>query len=138
MVLALPGMVAALGVAALRFDLSFTVSPLIIPAVLLVALTSVAIGYGLAYAAKPEVAGLVTQLILFMALMFAPINYPAERLPDWVAQVHAWLPFVYMAQAIRETLNTPSGGVALLPFAILAAWGMAGLAVTYRVMTRRN
>jgi ABC-2 type transport system permease protein len=43
-----------------------------------------------------------------------------------------------MAQAIRETLDVPPGGVALLPFAILAAWGAVGLAVTYRVMTRRN
>jgi len=137
-VLALPGMFAALAVAALRFDLSFTVSPLVVPAILLVALTSVAIGYGLAYAAKPEVAGLVTQLILFMALMFAPINFPAQRLPHWVAEVHEWLPFVYMAQSIRETLDVPSGGVALLPFAVLAAWGVVGLAVTYRVMARRN
>jgi ABC-2 type transport system permease protein len=137
-VLAMPGLAAALGIAALRFDLTFSVSPLIVPAILLVALCAVAIGYGLAYAARPEIAMIATQLILFVALMFAPINYPADRLPQWLASAHDWLPFVYMAQVIRETVAVPPGGAALVPFAILAAWGTAGLAITYRVMTRRS
>jgi ABC-2 type transport system permease protein len=136
--LALPGLAAALGVAMLRFDITFTMSPLLVPAIFLVALCSVGIGYGVAYAAKPEVAMAVTQFVLLMALMFAPINYPVERLPQWLASAHEWLPFVYMAQAVRETLDTPPTGVTPLPFAILAAWGVVGLAVTYRVMTRRT
>lgn len=136
--LALPGLVAALGVAALRFDLSFTVSPYLVPAVLLVAGCSVAVGYGIGYAAKPEVSGALSQFILFGALMFAPINYPADRLPHWLATAHEWLPFTYMAQAIRETVNVPATGVAPLPFAVLAVWGLGGLAITYRVITRRT
>jgi ABC-2 type transport system permease protein len=135
--LALPGLVASLGVAALRFDLSFAVSPLLPAAILLVSACSVAIGYGIAYAAKPEISGVVSQLILFIALMFAPINYPADRLPGWLASTHDWLPFTYMAQAIRETVDVPAAGVSVLPFAVLAAWTIAGLAVTYRVMVRR-
>jgi ABC-2 type transport system permease protein len=134
---AMPGMVAALLVAALRFDLSFTVSPLVVPAVLLVALVTVAIGYGIAYLAKPDVATIITNMIIIVSLMFSPINYPAERLPDWLATVHQWLPFQYLAQAMRETLDVPASGVPVLPFAVLAAWAAAGLAVTYRLMTRR-
>ena len=95
-------------------------------------------GYGIAFATKPEVAGVLSQLILFIALMFAPINYPAERLPSWLANTHDWLPFTYMAQVVRETINVPATGVAPLPFAVLALWSIAGLAVTYRVMTRRS
>ncbi len=135
--LALPGLAAALGVAALRFDLSFTVSPLVAPAVLLVALCSVGVGYGIAYAAKPEVAGVLSQFILFGALMFAPINFPVDRLPGWLATVHDWLPFTSMAQVVRETVNVPPSGISALPFAVLALWGVGGLAVTYLVMTRR-
>jgi ABC-2 type transport system permease protein len=135
--LALPGLVAALGVAALRFDLSFAVSPLVVPAFLLVALCSVAIGYGLAYAAKPEVASALSQVVLFAALMFAPINVPADRLPGWLATTHEWLPFGYMAQVVRETVNLPPAGVSPQPFLVLALWCVAGLAVTYRVMTHR-
>jgi hypothetical protein len=100
----------SLGVAALRFNLAFTFSPLLLPALFLVSLASVGIGYGIAYATKPEVAGVLSQLILFIALMFAPINYPAERLPRWLASTHDWLPFTYMAQVVRETINVPATG----------------------------
>lgn len=135
--LALPGLIAAVGVAALRFDLTFRVSPLAVPAMLLVAVCAVAMGYGIAYAAKPEIAGAATQLVFFVALMFSPINYPADRLPDWLATAHLWLPFTYMAQAIRETVDVPATGVPMLPFAVLGVWCVVGLATTYRVMTRR-
>jgi ABC-2 type transport system permease protein len=136
-VVAIPGMVAALVVAALRFDYSFAISPLVVPAALLVALVAVAIGYGIGYAAKPDLAGIISNMIIIIALMFAPVNYPAERLPDWFAAVHRWLPFQYMAQAMRETIDVPATGVPALPFLVLAAWGLAGLAVTARIMTRR-
>jgi len=135
--LAVPGMVAALLVAVVRFDLSLTVSPLVVPAALLVALVTVAVGYGIGYAAKPELAGMITNVIIIIALMFSPVNYPADRLPGWLAAVHQWLPFQYLAQAMRETLDVPASGVPVLPFAVLAAWAAAGLAVTYRLMTRR-
>ncbi len=136
--LAVPGLIAAMVVASLRFNLTFTVSPLAVPAVLLVAICSVGVGYGIAYAAKPEIAGAMTQLVFFIALMFAPINYPADRLPDWLADVHRWLPFTYMAQAIRETVNVPATGVSATPFVVLTAWSVAGLATTYWIMTRRT
>lgn len=136
-VLALPGVITAIGVAALRFDLDLTISPLVVLAVALVATCSVAIGYGLGYAARPEVAGAISQAVLLVALMFAPVNYPADRLPNWLATVHEWLPFSYMAQAIRETLQAPAGGISITPFLVLAAWCVVGLAVTYRVMAKR-
>ena len=81
--------------------------------------------------------GVVTNLVIITALMFAPVNYPADRLPDWAAAVHAWLPFQYMAQAIRETVDVPLGGVPLLPFLVLAVWSVIGLTISSRVMTRR-
>ena len=69
--------------------------------------------------------------------MFSPINFPVDRLPGWLQAVHQVLPFQYMAQAVRESLTGPPGGIALLPYAVLAAWSLAGLAITLRVMTRR-
>jgi ABC-2 type transport system permease protein len=52
--------------------------------------------------------------------------------------VHRWLPFTYMAQAIRETVNVPPTGVSATPFLVLTAWSVAGLATTYWIMTRRT
>ena len=135
--LAAPGVVLALAIAALRLDLSLTVSPLVVPAFLLVTTAAVAIGYGVAYALPPRATLLITQIIVFVALMFAPVNYPAERLPGWFARVHEFLPFQYMAQAMRETLNVPAAGVSARPFLVLTAWAAVGLVVTARIMTRR-
>src|SRR5262245_5044220 len=125
--LALPGLIASMAVAALRFDLTFRVSPLAVPAVLLVAICSVGVGYGIAYAAKPELAGALTQLIFVVALMFAPINFPADRLPGWLAALHRWLPFTYMAQAIRDPVSVPPSGVPATPFVVLRGWSVVGL-----------
>ncbi|WP_129669449.1 ABC transporter permease [Phytoactinopolyspora endophytica] len=136
-VVALPGLAMTLLVSVLRFDLDISVSPLLVPAVLLVSAGTAGVGYCIAYTVKPALVGLITNLVLIVALMFAPINYPAERLPGWAADVHQWLPFQYMAQAVRETIDASGAGIAVLPFVVLAAWAALGLMVTSRVMTRR-
>jgi ABC-2 type transport system permease protein len=132
-----PGLVLGLLVAVLRFDLTLRVSWLALPAMLLVALTATAVGFAIAYAAAPPITSVLTQLIVFIALMFSPINFPADRLPPWLRAIHQVLPFEYMARAIRDTLTTPPDGVAVAPFAVLSAWCVAGLAVTLRAMTSR-
>lgn len=135
--MAVPGMTFAMLIAVVRFDLKLEVSPLLLPAVVLVIAGAVGIGYTLAYALKPTLVGMVTQVIIVIALMFAPINYPAERLPNWLANVHEWLPFQYMAQAVRDTMAVPPHGIAVVPFVVLAAWSVLGLTVAGRVMSRR-
>ncbi|GAA2709806.1 ABC transporter permease [Micromonospora olivasterospora] len=134
----LPGLALALLTATLRFDLDLNVSPLVVPAILLVALTATGLGYAVAYAVPPAVASLISQVIVFIALMFSPINFPADRLPGWLQAVHEVLPFQYMADAVRDTLATGADGVRALPFTVLAVWCVAGLALTLRVMTRRS
>jgi ABC-2 type transport system permease protein len=138
LVTSLPGLVLSMVFANLRFDLNLDVSPLVIPAVLLVAITAIAVGYAIAYATPPTVAALISQVIVFFALMFSPINFPADRLPSWLQEVHRFLPFRYMADAIRETLATPAAGLNPVPFLVLAGWCVLGLALTLRVMTRRS
>jgi ABC-2 type transport system permease protein len=134
---ALPGLAVVLGVARLRFDLDVQTSPWLVLAIPLVSAGAAAVGYGIAYATKPVLVGLFTNFVLIVALMFAPVNFPADRLPDWAAAIHVWLPFQYMAQAIRETVDVPATGVPVLPFVVLTGFVVAGLSVTARVMTRR-
>jgi ABC-2 type transport system permease protein len=133
----LPGIVLSLLLASARFHLRFRISPLVAPAVLLVALTATALGYGLAHALTPTAVSLASQLLVVFTLMFSPVNFPSDRLPAWLQTVHTVLPIQYMAQAIRETLNVPPRGVSWTPFIVLASWCLAGLAITYRAMTRR-
>jgi ABC-2 type transport system permease protein len=137
LVVGTPGLLLGLLVAVLRFDLTLRVSWLVVPAMLLVALTGTTVGFALAYAAPPPVTGMVSQLIVFIALMFSPINFPADRLPEWLQAVHRVLPFESMAEAVRDTLTSPPEGISPLPFVVLTAWWLAGLVITLRVMTRR-
>jgi ABC-2 type transport system permease protein len=138
LLIALPGLMLALLVAALRFDLRYDVSPMVLPAFLLVITGTIGIGYTIAYTVKPALVGIITNLIIIISLMFAPINYPAERLPGWLAEAHEWLPFQYMAQAVRETLSRPPDGVSMLPFVVLGVWSVVGLSIAARVMTHRK
>ncbi|MFR9677022.1 ABC transporter permease, partial [Streptomyces sp. TR02-1] len=100
---ALPGMLVALLVANARFDLALNISPLVVPAILLTAFAAVGLGYGIGYGLSPAVARMMSQLVVFVALMFSPITFPASRLPDWFAAVHQVLPFQYMAESVRDT-----------------------------------
>ena len=80
--IALPGMFVALGVAWWRWDLPFNVKPTVLPAIVLILLTAASIGYALAHAIpKPQVTGLVTQVLVFFIILFSPLAFPPERLP---------------------------------------------------------
>lgn len=138
LVTALPGMLAALVVAWLRFDLDLQISPLIVPAVLLTAAASIGIGYGIGYGLVPPIARMMSQLVVFVALMFSPIAFPVSRLPDWFAAVHTVLPFQYMAESFRDTLSVPPDGVRFMPFLVLAIWSLAGFLIAYRMLARRT
>ena len=74
----LPGVVFAVLVGIWAFGLELSVSLAIIPAALLVAVTSAAVGYALASLLPPMIAMLLTQVLVFAVLLFSPINFPAE------------------------------------------------------------
>jgi ABC-2 type transport system permease protein len=134
----LPGVVFAIVVGAVRFDLDLAVTPLVVPAMLLVALTATSMGYAIASLLPQMVANLVTQILVVFVLMFSPLNFPADRLPAWLAAVHQVLPFQAMGEVVRGTLASstfPMGGAA---FALLGAWCLASFVVTYRILSRRT
>lgn len=138
LVVGAPGLLLGLLVAVLRFDLTLRVSWLAVPAAVLVALAATTVGLAIAYAAAPPVTNMVTQLIVFIALMFSPINFPADRLPEWLQTIHQVLPFQHMAQVVRDSLTTGPAGVPAAPYAVLAAWCALGFAATLHIMTRRD
>ncbi|RPK40890.1 ABC transporter permease [Streptomyces sp. ADI93-02] len=135
---AFPGLVAGLVVARLHFHLDFRVSVFAAPGFLLIALCAIGVGYGISYALSPAATSLVCQATVFVALMFSPINFPADRLPEWLAAVHQVLPFLYMAKISRETLFSSTGGPDVVSFAVLAVWCALGLVFSIRVMSRRH
>jgi ABC-2 type transport system permease protein len=137
LLIVLPGVAFSVIVGALVFDLSLDVSVAIVPAVMLVALTSAAVGYALASLLPPMIAMLLTQVLVFGVLIFSPINFPASRLPDWLQAVHMVLPVSAMGEVIRASLAPGVFPLTVGPFILLAAWCVVSLGITWLTLRRR-
>ena len=112
--------------------------PLVIPAFLLVATAGVLLGYFIALGApKPEIAQVSTQVIVFFIMLFSPILYPVSQLPAWLAAIHKVLPIQYMADLTRGTLTNIPVNLGLA-FAVVGAWCIFGLIVTFFLVKRRK
>lgn len=137
--IAVPGMIAALLIADWRYDLPLRLSPSIIPAVLLTIVAATMIGYAFAHAiAKPMITQLITQLLIFMILGFAPINFPPENLPGWLADLNLWLPFYHMAVVMRDSLTEALVTQVGRSYLVLAAYTAASVAIAGWVVGRRD
>jgi ABC-2 type transport system permease protein len=134
----LPGTALALVVAAARFDFALRLHPAVLPTIALVALSGASVGYGLAMMLKPEYANHVSSFLAIGILLFAPINFPAERLPDVLQAIHAVLPVQYMGDLVRWSLTGRGVENVGLAFAIVTGWCAAGIAVSWRVSVRRG
>lgn len=121
--LALPGVAVSLGVAAWRYDLDLRVSPWVVPAVLLVSLMAASVGFGVGHAVPdPGITNVITNLIIFVVLMFSPVAFPIENFPGWLAAAHRVLPFWHMGNVVRASLTdglVPAVGTSYL---VLGAW----------------
>ncbi len=134
--IALPGMLAALAVAELRFRIHLHPQLSFVPAVLLVVLTSTALGYVVATLVRtPLLVTLASNALLFAVMFFSPINYPPSRLPDWLQAVHVVLPFKDMAVLMRSSLTGAS--TSWTSWAVVAGWASAALIGTFAAARRR-
>ena len=134
----LPGWVATLLLAVAHFDLQLHVDPLVIAAVALVSLSAAAVGYGVAVWFPPGAVSQVTQFMSIGLLLFSPINFPLERLPEWLQDVHRALPITYMADLIRGGLTGHYDVSRGLAFAVVGGYCAAGLVLAGRAARRRT
>ena len=132
-----PGVIFAVLVAAIRFGLDLEISPLVVPAVLLVVLTATSVGYALASLLPPMVANMASQVLVVFILMFSPLNFPADRLPGWLATIHGFLPIQAMGELMRGTLAANTFPLTAGAFLLLGGWCVATFSATSVVLTRR-
>lgn len=135
--IALPGMVLGVVAGVLRFDLSLSPALWIVPASLLVSLTAAAIGYGIASLLVPAVAQLVSQMLVFVVLLFSPVSYPADRMPQWLQTAHDWLPVQPMSELIRAGLAPDDFSIAGRSIAVLLVWCAASVGCALMALRRR-
>jgi ABC-2 type transport system permease protein len=134
----LPGTILTLVLAAVRFDVHFHVATLIVPAFVLVSLTAAAVGYAMAVSLPPAATGQVSSFLSIALLLFSPINFPLDRLPGWLQDLHRGLPVTYMADIIRGGLTGSYGADAGLAFGVVGAYCVLGLALSARAAARRG
>ena len=132
-----PGVVLGVLVGAWRFGLDLQVSPLVIPAVLMVALTATCVGYALASILPYMLTVIITQAIVVLVFMFSPLTFLPDKLPGWLETIHRLLPIQAMGEVTRGTLAPNVFPLPAGAFLTLAVWCVLGFAVTYAAMTRR-
>jgi ABC-2 type transport system permease protein len=140
LIFGLPAFVATLLVGSWRYDLELSVSVVaLLPAVLLVVFTATMLGYALAHAvSSPMVVMGIAQVMVFAVVGFSPINYPADRLPTWLQQVHAWLPLEPMGQVVRAALTEGFVTDVVRPHMVLVVWASASVAIVAATLSRRG
>lgn len=136
-IIVLPGVLVAVAVGSMRFGLEMSISPLIVPAFALVALTATGVGYALASVLPPMVSGLISQVLIVFVLMFSPLSFPAERLPGWLQTIHSLLPIQAMGEVIRGSLASTTFPLTNGAFFMLAVWCAASLACAFVALNRR-
>lgn len=135
--LALPGMVLGVVAGAVRFDVHLSVAPWLVPATILVSLTSAAVGYAMASLLPPAVAMLLTQVLVFVVLLFSPVSYPADRMPSWLQTAHEWLPIEPMAQLVRAGLAQDAFSMPGRSLVVLVVWCVAAVTGASLALRRR-
>ncbi len=139
MIVGVPGMVAAVAVAAWRYDLDLHVGWALVGAVLLTATTAALLGYAIAHSiGNPMVTMSITQVLVFAIIGFSPVNFPADRLPHWLDRLHDWLPFEPMATVVRGALAPGLASGVGRAYATLGAWLVAVTAINALALGRRK
>lgn len=135
--LALPGLVLGVLVGAARLDVELSPAWWLLPGSLLVSGTAACIGYATATVLPPPVAQVVSQVLVFVIMLFSPISFPAGRLPQWAQDLHQWLPFEQMALVVRAGLCSDQVSMPLRSWAVLTAWALVSVAGAMWALRRR-
>ncbi len=137
--LSLPGVVVAVGLSCWVYGVTLTPSLMIVPAAGLAAAMATSVGYALGHSVRnPRMINPLTNLLVFLVLMFSPIVVPIERFPAWFGAIHQVLPFWHMANVLRDGLTSGLVDHIARSYAVLATWLIAAWGVTTWVISRRG
>ena len=137
--LAVPGIALTLALATWRYGVTLSVSPMAVPALLLSSLMATSVGFGMAQLiGRPLVTNAIVNALIFVVLIFSPVQFPISRLPLWLADVHRVLPIYYLAEVLRASVTRGLVHDTGLSYAVLGAWTLASWAAAAWVVGRRR
>lgn len=130
----IPGVIAGFVASIVRFGLIHTVTPALVMMLLLCALGNLSLGYMLAIWLPSGGVTVVGQLIMLTTMLFAPILYPADKLPSIILSIHDWMPFVPIHRLLTDiafpgsSISHPTDLFVVLAWCLLCVIGcLAGL-----------
>lgn len=138
LLISVPGVILSILFAHFVYSPGFSLSLTVVPGVLFTALTCIGIGYGIAFFCRQEVALIITQIIVFGVLMFSPINFPIENLPDWLQSVNRVLPIYSMGEVMRASLAQSTFTVSLGHYINLGIWCIIGFGGSMFVLSKKR
>lgn len=129
LLLIMPGLITPMIAAGLMYDVDFVISPALVIVLPLSCLALSAIGLAIGTLIDSmELIVVITNLLIFVLLLAAPVLIPPESLPLPLRIVGYLLPPTYAAEALRHTLTGDLDAVFALDLAVLAAMTVLGLA----------
>ncbi|MFD1362864.1 ABC transporter permease [Lentibacillus salinarum] len=137
LLITVPGIIISSIVAQVMFNPGYDVSWTVIPALFMIALTSIGVGYGFSYLLSPVASLGISQVTIFAALMFSPVNFPIERLPEWLQGLHEVLPIYSMAEVMRASLAASTFSASLGNYVNLLIWCVLGYGGAIFILNRK-
>lgn len=134
---ALPGIIIGGAAAVIRFNVTLDISILSCLVFLLAQFTTICIGFCIAYWFPPNAMALVTQIIMIGGLLFSPITYPVERLPEWTAYIYQALPFVPISNLIRSTLFHLNS-MSVYDVLVVIAWALITFMLSLFALSKKD
>ncbi|WP_142434142.1 ABC transporter permease [Enterococcus faecium] len=133
----LPGILMSFLASSLKFGLAIHFSVLSVALLILAQMSMISIRFCIAYWLPANGVSLMTQIIMIGGLLFSPITYPADRLPEWTKIIYDFLPFVPTANLIRTSFFG-SGFIQLKNILTVSIWLIIIGALSLRALSRRN
>lgn len=132
-----PGVIMGCIASVLRFDINLNITGQSCLIILLTQFTLICIGFCIAYWLPPSAMALATQVIMIVGLLFSPITYPAERLPEWSMYIYNVLPFVPISNLIRSALFLAKS-ISLSDLIVVVFWAVVAFILSLCALSKKE
>lgn len=136
-ILSIPGILLCMIVGTINFEIHIYLNYISIGALVLVIVILLLLGFAIAYIFPANMVSLITQIIMIVGLLFSPIVYSADRLPEWMSYIYNLLPFVPSSNIIRSSIFHLYE-VQVGDYLVVIFWGILSFLITMYVLTKRK
>jgi ABC-2 type transport system permease protein len=134
-----PGTAFAVAFGAWHYDISLAVSATVLAVVPLAIFSLAGIGVAIAILSPyPQLTNALTQLTIFYVLLFAPVMFPKDQLPELLQKVSVVMPPTYVADAMRAALTDLPGTHLGRSILVMAAFAVGSIALSAITVRRRG